>query len=830
MEFALNPRWSMTESVWKTVILSLIISLLVLTVFCLSRGIDTVFMHLYYFPIVLMAYHYHRKGIVYTGIFCVIYISLVYFFTYPDRIEGEAGIIRAIVFVCIAAVVALLSENLEKQKAEHLAVFKSAEESLMKVDLNSLSIIEVNPRLSEMLGWSPEDMKGSHLDRVWSDDAARRDFIRQISQNGAVRSHESTITAKDGSLHDVIISAGMLHDRNAIFTLTDVSGQKQAEKRMRALMQMNESIIMNANVWLMVLDKTGKVLVWNKAAEDISGYRSDEVVGTTLIWKRIYPDKEYRKKITGNIVTIIQTDNFFENLETTIRCRDGQEKVISWNTRGLTGTSAGVLQYIAIGRDITLLRRAVETIREREHLYNSTLNDMLTFVAVLKPDGEVVFVNNTPLTMIGKSLEGVRGMKFYDVEWWTYSDAARELLKDDVKRCASKEMIHREVQVRTLSGMIWIDFSIHPVIGDDGVVQYLIPEGRDITERKKVEDALAESEHKFRRFFNTSRDPVFITSKDGQWIDLNDAAVEVFGYADRDELLTVKIADLYSDPVKRKEHIRIISEMGFSKDYPVDLRKKDGTIMHTLVTAVARKDENGDVIGFQGTVRDITELKRAEEALIIAGKKLNLLNSITRHDINNQLMALDVFIQLSREMTNDPAMREIFDKEVKISATISEQIIFTKDYQEMGVKAPGWQNVHATIRRAAEALPMQNVRIDVDSTDLEVFADPLFEKVFYNLIDNALRYGGERMTTIRVSSHTAGEKLVIVFEDDGVGISVEDKKHLFERGFGKNTGLGLFLAREVLSITGLSISETGEPGRGARFEIAIPEGAARSLR
>jgi PAS domain S-box-containing protein len=559
----------MTEAVWKTVILSLIISLLILTVFCLSRGINTVFMHLYYFPIVLMAYHYHRKGILYTGVFCVLYLALVYAFTYPNQIELETGIIRAVVFLCVAAVVALLSENLERQKAGYVALFESAEEALMKVDLPSLSIVEVNPRLCEMLRCAPDEVKGSHLDRLWPDDHARRDFIRQLSLNKAVRSHESIIRAQDGSLHDVIVSAGILPGNNAVFTLTDVS------------------------------------------------------------------------------------------------------------------------------------------------------------------------------------------------------------------------------------------------------------------ERKRAEKALRESEDKYRRFFSTSRDCVFITSADGRWVDLNDAAVELFGYASRDELMRVKIGDLYADPDKRKEHIRKIAETGFLKDYPVDLLKKDGTVMHTLITTVARKNEAGNVIAFQGTVRDITELKRAEEALIFAGKKLNLLNSITRHDINNQLMALDVFIQLSKDMANDPAIRELLEKEANISAVIARQIAFTRDYQELGVKAPGWQNVHATIRKAAAALPMQNVRIDVDGTDLEVFADPLFEKVFYNLIDNALRYGGERMTTIRISSHDTEEGRVMVLEDDGEGIPADDKKHLFERGFGKNTGLGLFLVREILSITGLSIAETGEPGKGARFEISVPKGAFR---
>ena len=569
MEITVFPRWSMTEAVWKTVILSLIISLLILTVFCLSRGINTVFMHLYYFPIVLMAYHYHRKGILYTGVFCILYLALLYSFTYSNQIEWEAGIIRAVVFLCVAAVVALLSENLEKQKAGYVALFESAEEALMKVDLTSLSVAEVNPRLCEMLRCRPDEVKGSHLDRVWPDDTARRDFIQQLSLNTAVRSHQSIIIAHDGSTHDVIVSAGILPGNNAIFTLTDVSEQKRAEK------------------------------------------------------------------------------------------------------------------------------------------------------------------------------------------------------------------------------------------------------------------ALRESEDKYRRFFNTSHDCVFITSEDGRWVDLNNVAVELFGYAGRDELMRVKIGDLYADPDKRKEHIRIILETGFSKDYPVDLLKKDGTIMHTIVTTVARKDENGNVIGFQGTIRDITELKRAEEALIFAGKKLNLLNSITRHDINNQLTALNVFIQISQDMAIDPAMRELLDKEAKISAVIERQIAFTRDYQELGVNAPGWQNVDATARKAAGALPMRNVQIDVDCSDLEVFADPLFEKVFYNLIDNALRYGGDRMTTIHVTSHDTEAGRVIVLEDDGEGIPADDKKHLFERGFGKNTGLGLFLSREILSITRLSITETGGPGKGARFEISVPWGTFR---
>jgi signal transduction histidine kinase len=96
-----------------------------------------------------------------------------------------------------------------------------------------------------------------------------------------------------------------------------------------------------------------------------------------------------------------------------------------------------------------------------------------------------------------------------------------------------------------------------------------------------------------------------------------------------------------------------------------------------------------------------------------------------------------------------------------------------------------------------------------------------------DLMDNAVKYGGERMTTIRFSSYESDGEQVIVCEDDGAGISVEDKKRLFERGFGKHTGFGLFISREILAITGITIRENSEPGKGARFEINVPKGMYR---
>ena len=166
---------------------------------------------------------------------------------------------------------------------------------------------------------------------------------------------------------------------------------------------------------------------------------------------------------------------------------------------------------------------------------------------------------------------------------------------------------------------------------------------------------------------------------------------------------------------------------------------------------------------------------------------------------------------------------------MRIADTIAQLINFTRDYEELGMNAPAWQNVRTVIGNVIALLPMRDISVDAGDPALDVFADPLLERVFYNLIDNALRYGGDRMTAIRVSSHLSGNGLLIVFEDDGAGIAIQDKNRLFEKGFGKNTGLGLFLLREILGITDITITENGKPGKGARFEITLPKGAYRFM-
>ena len=208
-------------------------------------------------------------------------------------------------------------------------------------------------------------------------------------------------------------------------------------------------------------------------------------------------------------------------------------------------------------------------------------------------------------------------------------------------------------------------------------------------------------------------------------------------------------------------------------------------------------------------------------------KKLNLVGSVTRHDVLNQLTAIAGYNELLGMMIEDEKMRSFLSKETQAVEKIRRQFQFAKDYQNLAAEPPRWQNLDNILRRVRELVDLKAVRILSETGNKAVYADPLFEKVFIHLFENTLRHG-TTATEIRISLHPEGESLQLIVEDNGTGIPPEDKERIFERGYGKGTGWGLFLVREILAVTGATIIENGEPGKGARFLIRFPRGTFRT--
>jgi signal transduction histidine kinase len=166
---------------------------------------------------------------------------------------------------------------------------------------------------------------------------------------------------------------------------------------------------------------------------------------------------------------------------------------------------------------------------------------------------------------------------------------------------------------------------------------------------------------------------------------------------------------------------------------------------------------------------------------------------------------------------------------IEIAEKIHSQLQFTHEYQNIGSQQPVWQSLGLMVNRAKNDLSSGQAAVTMKILPVEIFADPLMVKVIYNLLENSARHG-KNITRILVSTEVKDNAtLKVVVEDDGIGIPMEDKELVFRYGFGKNTGLGLAISRDILSLTGISIVETGTAGTGARFELTIPKSAWRYL-
>lgn len=475
----------------------------------------------------------------------------------------------------------------------------------------------------------------------------------------------------------------------------------------------------------------------------------------------------------------------------------------------------------AIKRDDDHLALAGSENRFRGIFEHSPLGMVLT-----GPDYMIMEANSAFSRMIGYSRNELLFFSFRDI---THPDDIPGNERGLLDLMQGKLPIYRVEKryIRNGGGVFWADVTVAPVTLPTG--NGYIAMIRDISLKKEAERRLAESEEMHRSFLQHFHGIVY-RFVEGEPVFLHGAITEITGYLP-DEIGTgtpswsslihpddapgiiERYTTLYDTPGDR-----------FSTDYRII--RRDGSIRWVHEVIKHRIGETGCSI-IESSIVDITRRREMEEALSRSNEKLNLLQSVTRHDIFNQLNSLSAYTELMKDLITDPQAGEYC---AGLEATI-ERIhrisAFTRDYQDVGVHGPAWQDLREVINRGFGARSPDGITLENEVSGYEIYADPLLEKVLYNLVDNSCKYGGELVSRFRVFCHEAEGELCICLEDDGDGIDSSLRNHIFEYGAGKGTGLGLFLIKEILSITGIGIeSGTGTLG-GAAFEIRVPDGSWR---
>ncbi len=632
------------------------------------------------------------------------------------------------------------------------------------------------------------------------------------------------------------------------------------------------------------IDTKGTVILWNRAMEEMTKIPADQMIGKN---NYEYALPFYHKRRPILIDLILSRDPSGAERYPEIRKRD--DSLISeiliphfndgrgaylWFTAcplyDAQGHLKGAIESI---RDITERKKAEDALKQDEfyletlvHLYQMSsvsLQELLTYAIEKGVEitgstiGYLAFVSEdeTVLTMYAWSAASMkectiqRKPQIYPLSstglWGEAVRQRRPVITNDYMAPNPLKKGYPEGHVPVLRHMnipVFDNSRIVMVAGvgnkvslyDDRDVHkltLLMSGAWNVIKKNRAEEALQESEQKYRNIVEDQTEFICRFLPDGTHIFVNDAYCRYFGKK-KEEIIGHRFRPTLH-PLDRDRVKRELSSL--TPDNPhIFIEERiimpDGSICWQRWSDRAIFDEDGVLKEYQSVGRDITEQKLTEEKLAQANQKLNLLSRITRHDINNQLTALAGYAEMLLDTELDSRSRNFCEKILTAAGRISFMIRFTKDYEEMGIHTPAWQDIVGIVADAKRDAPLGNVRvIDDFPAGIEIYADPLITRVFYNLMDNAVQYG-ETITTIRFFTETKNDTLVLVCEDDGRGIVAENKERIFEKGFGKNTGLGLFLSREILGITGITLSETGEYGRGARFLMVIPATGWRTVK
>jgi PAS domain S-box-containing protein len=322
----------------------------------------------------------------------------------------------------------------------------------------------------------------------------------------------------------------------------------------------------------------------------------------------------------------------------------------------------------------------------------------------------------------------------------------------------------------------------------------------------------------------TMPDGLLLVRPDGRIIATNAATAGILHTPDNE--LAGRLVSAFIPEEAYTGIMEAIHDRGIVLDYEVLLDKERGTVVSIAGSQVI--DPGGESAGIVLIVRDISSRKEQERELRVANEKISLVTRLTRHDINNLVTALAGYLLLLEECQTGSPGDEYVRTTLTLVDRISRQLRFSSEFLNIGTYKPDWQSLENLVSRAESDLPHDGVTITTDLPPVEIYGDPLWVKVVYNILENAIRHG-IHISKIAVSARPdATGDLLITIEDDGGGVPVKDKDEIFKYGVGKHTGLGLAFTRDILMETGITIAETGTEGIGARFEIRVPASSWRS--
>ena len=723
----------------------------------------------------------------------------------------------------------VLQENLNKtwqSEKNYQSIIEILPGGFYRTDMQG-NLILLSPSFAEQFGYSGiEELQGKNIREFFHVNPNDLDkLLNKLEKYGKVKNELISLKRPDGSPFIVSISGHIIYDESdkpagvegIIQDITDIvkteEALRESEEKFRVLAECSSDLIL-------IFDQKLSVTYASPSSLSILGYGPDELLGknheftVAMIFSQCRPD-------FMNFVQTAMKGETVNNKEIRIIRKDGKSALVSMYI--VPTTHNGILTGVQVSiRDVTDRKKA-DNPGDNEEMFRSFVENANEVLYSLSPDGLIIYISPKITELLGYETSEIIG-KSSDL--FIHPDdfpRNREFFFQAL--ATGKNLRGNEYRIRHKDGTwMWHFQSITPIYDEEGNLIRVHGISHDITKLKETEEALRKSEEKFRSFVENANDILFSLTPDGITTYVSPKWTELLGH-DTDEIIGKPVKHIHPEDFSRVSEFFRQALLTGKKASGIEYRihHKNGSWQWHTQSISPAFDVEGNVIGVEGICHDITDYKKAEEALRQANIQLNLLSSITRHDILNKITAIRGYLAIAEMECTDANLKEYLQRMKSTTLMIQSQIEFTRIYQDLGSLEPKWIQLDTVMPHSS--LPV-SVTLITDVKDISIFSDPMLEKVFFNLLDNSVQHG-QHVTEIRISVQESDGNLILVWEDNGVGIPEDEKNFIFDRGFGKNTGIGLFLVREILSLTGISIQETGVPGSGARFGINVPKNGWR---
>lgn len=713
------------------------------------------------------------------------------------------------------------SENLLRQITENI------QDMLVLTDEN-LIITYASVSLKKILGYEPSETVGKPICQfIHPDDLTKT--MEAIKKNFEDRSEgkmELRCRRADGS-YALIESVGkILTDENGsvvgiVSTFHDITEQKRIEQTLIESEEKYRKLFEEAMDAIFVADfETGILIDCNNAAAKLIGREKSELIG--MHQRFLHPEEENEEEF-GRVFAQHRTDREGQIIEDHIITKSGKVRDVAIKPSLIEVNGKRIVQ--GIFRDITEQKRAEQALSKSEEKYRKLFEEATDAIFIADAEtGILVDCNRAATELVGMEKSEIIGMH----QRFLHPEETRGQFSDTFKQhLTEKEGQVIEAQIITKNGAIK-DVAIKANLLEVNGKKMLRGAFRDITESKKISEKV-----NFQAgLLNAAGQAIVATDIKGNIIYWNQAAEQLYGWSEA-EVLGRNIVDITPAETSKEQaakiHNKLIAGESWSGEF--DAKRRDGTPFPAIVTDTPITNDKGEIIGIVGVSTDISEQKWMQEVfndaigkVVELNEKLQVVGSLSRHDIRNKLAAVNgrLFLLKKRLSGNAEALLQL--KEMEVAAQQMLRILeFERIYEQVGVEELEYIDAEKHLNEAASLFSdLKGAKLVNECHGLTVLADSLLRQVFYNLIDNSLKYG-ERTSKIRVHYEEEGNQLKLVYEDNGVGVPEEIKGNLFKEGFGKGTGYGLYLLRRICEAYGWTIQETGKHGQGAQFTMTIPK-------